>query len=889
MHCGDTFVPFSKEAVEQAISDRFEQQAARYGDHVALKDGDHALTYAALNEAANRVARTVSALQGEHDEPVTLLFEHGIPAVVAILGVLKAGKTYVALDPSYPHARLRRILEDTQSRLIVTDSRNLPLAGELSQDTCRLVNTDRIDATVSGENLGLPISPDRLASVFFTSGSTGQPKGIGWSHRIVNSGTRTYTNQDRVHGGDRLTLLFSFAFGASASPMFTALLNGATLCLFSPREKGLAALADWLIEEKITVFHPPISLFRQFLDTLPDGQQFPDVRLVILGGDSLYVRDVERFWDHFSPDCILVHQIASHEAGIFARHPIRRETPLGRGLVPVGYAVEGKGILVLDEAGRRVGFNQAGQIAVRSRYLSSGYWREPELDRQVFLPDPDGGDERICLTGDLGRLRPDGCLEFLGRKDLQLKIRGHRVEIAEVRAAILEHTPCMDAFVTTHTDERGEKRLIAYFVPDSAYSPTVGELRDTLAQILPDYMIPSVFVFMDALPLTSHGKVDREALPAPDMTRPPLDNLFVAPRDALEIRLVGIWERTLGVHPVGVKDDFFELGGQSLLAVSLFSAIEKELGTRLPLATLFHAPTVEQLAAILRREGWSPDWSSLVALQPEGNKPPLYCVHPRGGQLFRYYYLVRHLELDRPVYGLQARGFGNNQRPLTRVEDMAAHYIQEIRAFQPEGPYYLCGFSFGGKVAFEMARQLSDQGQVVKLLAMIDTMLVGSLTREEMANRGVRGLVRAARISLADVIGAGISLLGELRRLPPREKLLYIRSLPAAWQRHFAERNQQAKNEPDPERESNWPPAKRVQRACQLASGRYVPQPLAGRITFYKAAQGEIQDPDSNWGRWATGGVEVIKVPGTHRSIMEEPDVRVLAEKLRDALEQAQD
>ena len=595
------FISFKKEEVEGSIPDRFEFIVSQNAERLAVKTKSYTLTYAALNKAANRVARAILAQGGAGEEPVALLLGHDAPMIVALLGVLKTGKIYVALDPAQPRARLAHILKDLKTRFIITNHKTLSLAQELVQGRYQLVNIDELDLSLLDDNLDISISPDNLAGIFYTSGSTGQPKGVMRNQRDILYRTWFETNEDQICADDKISLLYSCSFGASTTDIFNALLNGARLCLYDVRETGLVPLTNWLIQEEITFFHIPVAFFRQFLDTLTGTEKFPKLRQVTPSG-GLFKADVERFRKHFPPACILINRLASSETGMVSRLVIDQKCVISSNVAPVGYPVPDKEVLILNETGEVVGFNQIGEIAVRSHYLSPGYWGKPELTRKAFSWDPKGGAQRIYRMGDLGRMRPDGCLEFLGRKDFQVKIRGYRVELSEVEAGLHNLDSVGEAVVVAQESQAGEQRLVAYVVPTSQPGPTTSSLRSALVEILPDYMIPAIFMVLDQLPLTLNGKLVRSALPAPGRTRPDLATSFVSPQTPLEETLADIWAQVLELEQVGIHDNFFDLGGHSLLATRITSRVLNHLQVELSPKTLFEAPTVAGMAIIIAQE-----------------------------------------------------------------------------------------------------------------------------------------------------------------------------------------------------------------------------------------------------------------------------------------------
>jgi thioesterase domain-containing protein/acyl carrier protein len=423
----------------------------------------------------------------------------------------------------------------------------------------------------------------------------------------------------------------------------------------------------------------------------------------------------------------------------------------------------------------------------------------------------------------------------------------------------------------------GEQRLVAYLVPEQGPVPTPRELQSFLKKTLPDYMVPSAFVPLDALPLTPNGKVDRRALPAPERLRPERGGAMVAPSDTLELQLAGIWEEVLGTWPVGLRDDFFELGGHSLLAVRLFVQIEKTFGRKLPLATLFQAPTVEQLADVLRQEGWSPPWSSLVPIQPRGSRPPFFCVHAHDGHVLVFKDLARHLGPDQPFYGIQALGLNGDQVPHSRVEDMAAHYVEEIQTLQPEGPYFLGGYCWGGRVAFEMAQQLCAQGQQVALLALLDAYAPGYPKKLPWFERRVK-----LRINYH---------LSNLKRLGSKEKLSYVlekggivRARVETGLKKVACKLYLGIGLPLPRA------LREIPKSSRRRFSPYVPSVYPGRITLFRPSQQPAEcyhDPEMGWGGLAAEGLEVYEVPGRFASIIVEPSVRVMAEQLQACLREA--
>jgi amino acid adenylation domain-containing protein len=597
-HPFGAFVEFPKEDVETSITERFEKIAGRFPDRIAVKMEKQTLTYRELNQAANRLAHAILAQRGEAQEPIALLMDHDSPLIVAIVGVLKAGKICVVLDPAFPKNRGTFLLEDSQAGLLITDSRNLTLAVDYAHDRCGVVNTDELDSRFSVENPGLSILPDQFAFLTYTSGSTGQPKGVIQNHRNLLHDSLLYCNGLHICADDRLALLYSCSASQGLKITLAALLNGAALYPFNVQQQGVADLALWLNQKEITIYFSVPIIFRQFASTLTRQRPCPRLRIIQLGSDVVTPRELEEYRKHFSAETILVIRLGTTETGTLRRMYFNVETSLEQAHGAVGYATEDTDISLLDDEGEEVKFDAIGEITVKSRYISPGYWRRPDLTREKFFPGPNGGDQRTYRTGDLGRLRSDGLLYHLGRKDFQLTIRGYRVEAGEIEAVLMTQRNVKEALVATGKASMGadNDRLIAYIVPFEKPLPSVTVLRKAAREKLPAYMVPSDFVFLDALPLTPNGKVDRGALPASELSRPDLEETLVAPRTPTELEVAKIWTQVLEVDTVGIHDDFFDLGGHSLLATQVMSRVREAFRLELPLRSLFEHPTVAGLA-----------------------------------------------------------------------------------------------------------------------------------------------------------------------------------------------------------------------------------------------------------------------------------------------------
>ena len=677
--------------------------------------------------------------------------------------------------------------------------------------------------------------------------------------------------------------------------LWSALLNGATLCPFDLKTRGVEALATWMKTEKITVFISVPSVFRQFARQSIEQQSnngqsstrnaFPDLRLVRLGGETLHRGDVGLFRRHFSPQCLLANSFSSTETGNIALFFIDEATVFEGETVPVGFIADGVEVSIVDENNRKVGFDEVGEIVVRSRYLSPGYWRNRALTQQVFQAGR-SEHERLYRSGDLGSLSPDGCLQHRGRKDFQVKIRGFRVELGEVEAALKTHAAIRESVVVARPDARGENSLVAYVVAENAVETRADELRRFLSQRVPQHAIPIFYVYLESLPLTPNGKIDRAQLPAPQKIQTQHDDENAdAPQDDIEKRLAQIWQKVLKVPRVERHDNFFELGGHSLLAGVLLTKIEDEFSRRLAISTLYESATVGAQAELLRHQDESPSlWPHVVALQSKGARPPIFFVHNMNDSLLPYRELVRGLGRDQPVYGLQPFEAAETQdvQSSTRtrsLEEMAALYVRDLRRFQPQGAYYLCGHSFAGTVAFEMARQLEAQGQRVALLALLDTSCRADKNRTDapLSRQQRRRNHRHIR-----------------RHLAPRDRLIYSAHYAKMWgKRRF---NSLRKRLDGPAKTAQFQRDQeqldRVleESSCEnrAASAAYQVRPYGGRITLFRAMLSFCPRRSIELGWQSFADVRIVEVSGDHYSLLEQPHVRLLARRLKKCLEEAQ-
>jgi len=886
---------------DKCIHQLFEEQVERTPDAVAVVFEEQKLTYHELNCQANQLAHYLPTLGVRPEVLVGICVERSLEMIVGLLGILKAGGAYVPLDPNYPTERIAYMLEDSAVPVLLTQSK---LRDQLPETQAQVVLFDADKNAIYSKPQHNPVhqtKPSNLVYVMYTSGSTGKPKGVMVAHQGLCNLAYAHKRLFDVEQNSRILQFGSFSFDLSIWEIVMSICSGARLFMGTTESlRPGAELIDLLQKQAIThVNLPPSALATLTNHTLPTLEN------IIVGGEACTKELVEqwsvgrRFFNGYGPT----------ESTVFATvaecSNTNHKPPIGR---PIANTV----IYILDKHLQPLPIGVPGELHIGGAGLARGYLNRPELTEQKFIPNPFDNSkaqsvvlgspqvEQLCKrvkvqksklykTGDLARYLPDGNIEFLGRIDHQVKIRGFRIELGEIEAVLSQHSYVREVVVIAREDIPGDKRLVAYLTTNDTKTTVVrrtvqssiNDLRSFLKTKLPEYMIPAAFVFLEVLPLTPNGKVNRRGLPVPDASSLVRESSFVAPRDSLELQLAQIWSQILGVSPIGVRDNFFNLGGHSLLAVRLMAEIEKQFGKNLSLAALFQGATLEQLAILLRQKTDTQSWSPLVAIQAEGKHPPFFCMPGSGGNVVYFHQLARHLGNEQPFYALQPPSLDGVSEPFSSVEEIAAYYLKAIQTIQPSGPYFLGGHSFGVLVAFEMAQQLQQKGETVALLALFDlpARLLGS-TLKQLDWDDTRWLTNIAHV-LEMLSGKNLGISYEtLKPLTPEAQLNYLKQ--------------------QMEIVNLLPPNSAIERvrgivqtikADELAFMSYVLQGgYQGPITFFRTSEvyrdelgmfSEIPtDPTWGWNQLSTQPVEVHVIPGNHVTMLDEPHVQVLAEKL---------
>lgn len=858
------------------IHQSFEAQVDRRPDAIAVVFEDKQLTYGELNHRANQLAHYLQSLGVGPESLVGICMERSLEIVVGLLAILKAGGAYVPLDPAYPKERNTFIVEETQVAILLAQKH---LVNELPQLNSRPILVDTEWQTIARESEKNPVSgvtAENLAYVMYTSGSTGKPKGVEMPHISISNYMQSLNQILQINPEDIYLHTASFSVSSSLRQLMLPLTQGAKIVVATQEQiKNPLGLFELIKQQGVTVFDTVQSIWCYLLQAL---EELDDVnreqlcesklKLLLFSGGLLPNELFKKVRSTVKGKARIINIYGQTETIGVSAYPIPEQFDLELAYLPIGRPYPYVELYLLDENLQPVSVGEVGEIHIAGAGLARDYLNHPKLTQEKFIPHPFTKEPgaRLYKTGDLARYLPDGNLECLGRADFQVKIHGIRIELGEIESTILTHPGVLEVVVVTRTiNISGAPSLLAYIVLKPEQTLTNKQLRNFLKNKLPDYMIPATFVMLEALPLTPNGKIDRATLPAPHAVRQESKDTYVAPRNELELQLTKIWGKVLGVQPISLRDNFFELGGNSLIAVRLFAEIERIWSRNLPLATLCEKPTIEELANVICNEEWLAPWSSLVPIQPNGSKPPLICIHPIGGNVLDYYRLANHLGREQPLYGVQAQGLDGKQEPLSRVEDMANHYIKEIRStIQPNGPYFLAGYSFGGVIAFEMAQQLHTQGQKVALLALFDA---------------ISPTLSPSRSSITKFVKIHLS---NLKQLKPQDRQKYVKN----WlQWHFKSGNYKDIVISELSEASY---DFRVLETNSQATKKYQPQVYPGIATLFRSKLQPVkfnESLDLGWDNLVSGGLGIYSLAGDHYSVLREPHIQELAKKLKFCLE----
>lgn len=789
------------------------------------------------------------------------LIDQGADFATAFLGTLRSGAMVVPLDPTHHDAVLRELVRDADIEVILAHDQTVALALRLNRP---VVTVDALLPLDDWQDP--PINALTPATLFYTSGSTGRPKGVVDSHGAILENIRRYVDSLYIGCEDRLSLIHGPMFSGLVSSLLSALLTGAAVVPFDLRRSGLDGLARTIVRRELTMLHCVPSILRGLAHA---KQTFPDVRVVRLEGDLATWSDVELFRRWFPADATLVNGLGATETGLTRQYFVGARDPvISRGPLPIGYPVDGVTIELRDASGRPVPAGEVGRMAIRSRHLALGYWRDPERTSAAFVAEPEDPAVRTFLSGDLGRMDADGRLVHVGRIDEVWKVRGMAVDTTVIESALVATAGIAEAAAIVRATDDAEARLVAYVVPAEGAEPDPLVIRRDLSDALPPEYVPSAIVMLPSLPTTSTGKVDRSALPAPERVRPRLQSPYRPPDDPLEEQLVRAWSEVLDIRPIGVDDAFFDLGGDSLAADMMLLEVGAALGVDVPRQVLGRAATVAELASELRRQD-AGKADELVTLNP-GRGPAIFAIHAAVAQPLFYRSVAARLGEGIVFHSLGPTEPGFDKRHGS-IEAVAEHYVGRIRRQQPEGPYHLVGFCYGGLIAHQVALNLRGQGAEISSLTLLG---VGPLEFPTLIPPNVRR--RYARSRARDRLRSGV---GDIRThgLPTGLSMGIRRSIGLLRRSAFrlAARRQGslslgALRDGAPLRD------------IQVARHRATPYP--GRVTVVLGRDARpryLRDPARELAGLADGGVDVVLLPGDEHAMLTNPVANDLAAVLR--------
>ncbi len=831
----------------QLLHEPFEAQAKRQPEAVALfcQDafGPRTMTYDALNRRANQLAHYLQAQGIGAGDVVGIYLDRNVEMVCALLAILKAGAAYVPLEPSFPDQRVEWILRSLSARIVLSEAQYVGKDLALP-DLKQWVNLDGLDLSQYSDVNPLPLAcPDDTAYMIFTSGSTGTPKGVKVAHRSVMNLIEWVNQKFGVNSDDRLLFVTSICFDLSVYDIFGLLAAGGSIHIASKAEISEPRALIYLLNHGGITFWdsapPALQRLAPMFDEILPGS----LRLVFMSGDWIPIALPKLLQKTFA-SVNVVSLGGATEASVWSNFFEIGETDPSWSSIPYGKPIQNAQYYILDAQLNPCPIGVTGELYIGGDCLAQGY-SDPVKTAVQFIPAPKAITQcdRLYRTGDLARFFPDGNIEFLGRIDHQVKIRGYRIELGEIEAVLAQHPQVETSVAIAHGKIREDRQLVAYVVPHPGIDLTVKELQDFLRKRLPDYMIPAAVLFLAALPITQNGKLDRTALPDPEAPSPS-SNTFVVPATGLERKLAELWEQVLGVNPVGRHDSFFELGGHSLMAVKLMARIERTLDAQVPIAALFQAPTVAQMAELLTHNYALTPWNTIEVRAGDRTKPPIFWCQS-------YAEIKAAFPKDQPFYGLES-GFLEIRDPKTHIKTWAKGYIDQIQAIQPEGPYYLGGYCFGGYIALEIAHLLQAQGQEVALLSLVES--YGPAIPYYQKN--------------FSFYSSFLVMLSVKRRLQAR------------WQEH---QEKPQGDFPAPQSVDDLLPHGLIQAAVR----NYDRPTYAGKVALFASNishLGSSLQPQLGWNKTFTGNAQVWKITGGHYSIFSAPHLQVLSASLRSAL-----
>ncbi|MDB5285714.1 MAG: hypothetical protein JWR05_663 [Mucilaginibacter sp.] len=850
--------------------------AGEVPDKVAIKFEDRTLSFKSVNEAANKLARYLLGLNIKTGDIIGLAVDRSPEMIISLLAILKTGAAYVPLDPEYPKDRIEFMLEDSAAKILITSNK---YKGHFASTGTEVLLEDVWDKVLNYPSTepDTDVTGHDLAYILFTSGSTGKPKGVQIKHHNLVNFLLSMQKKPGITANDKLLAVTTISFDIAGLELFLPLLTGAQIVLTDTiTAKDGRALLDLAIKEEISIMQATPYTWRMMLEIGWD-KKLP--MKVLCGGEALpkdlinkLIARCSELWNMYGPTETTVWSTVKH---------IKDDVD-----ITIGKPIANTQVYILDEKLAEIPDGTIGEIFIGGDGVARGYLNRLELTNERFVDNPfsEIAGDKMYRTGDLGKITPTGEIQCLGRIDHQVKVRGYRIELEEIEHALTKQKNVKEAVVVAREDRPGDPRLVGYIVL-SAEETTVADIKlltdvwqRELLQVLPEYMVPDDFVLMETIPITPNGKIDRKALPMPDYSQINRTNAYMAPRTNNEKLVAGIWEEFMGLKEISIHDNFFELGGRSLVAVRIMARLEKETGKRLPLATLFEHSTVEKLATRLVVDDSAITWQSLVPIKPKGSKMPLYIVHGAGLNVLLFNALAMNMDNDQPVYGLQAKGLNGIDEPLDVMEDIAANYIAEIIAHDPVGPYALAGYSLGGMIAYEMAKQMLAMGKDVKMLAMFDTYA----DQTKKIDTPVKKAIKNSWLLIKQITYTVVLFIEDPKRTIEYKSREIGRRIKKINKKIFPDKVKKK----DIFSEYN----DEINERSAAAQRNYLLTSIDIKLELFRAKKKTFYMDDFKylgWVPYAKKGVNVYEIPGEHNTIFAPPNDKQFAKVLQECLDKA--
>lgn len=857
----------------QSLHRLFEEQVEKTPDKIAVEFEGKVLTYSELNAKSNQVADYLRKLGIQAGSLVGICIDRSLEMFIGMIGILKTGCAYVPMDPAFPPDRLNYMLEDANIMFLLTSNKLKKIFNRQDLKFVLLDDDWEFIEKENDKNVHSQISSEELSYVIYTSGSTGKPKGVQITHKAVVNFLHSMQEKPGLTPDDIIVSVTTISFDISVLELFLPIVTGAKLIIASKAASSDGNLLLRLLDEKnASVMQATPATWRLMIES--GWESSPNLKM-LCGGEALPLELANQMLER---GCSLWNMYGPTETTIWSA--VKKIEP-GSDAVLIGPPIANTQFYILDKKMNPVPINVPGELLIGGDGLAKGYLNRSELTNEKFIPNPfSQSGSKLYRTGDLARFKPNGDVEFLGRLDFQVKIRGFRIELGEIEKVLEMMDTIQSALVIGKEFGAGDMRLIAYFIPSSESTVEVKQIKNYLAQKLPDYMIPSFFVSMVKFPLTPNGKIDRKNLPAPDDLAIATLNEHVPPSDDTESKLIEIWKKVLGLNKIGVTDNFFEIGGHSLLAARLFAHIEREMGEALPLAVLFQAPTIKEISNIIKKKDTKAIWSTLVPIRKAGSKPPLFLVHGAEGNVLLYRDLANYLGADQPVYGFQSKGLDGKEELVTHFPEMAANYIKEMKKVQRDGPYYLGGYCLGGAIAYEMAQQLKQNGDEIALIALLESYNIRQAPDRFPFYYKIYHYIQHIGFQIGNIILSK----SENRSRYFKDKLkLELSRYKIKFNIVLSKLSVKA----GIGKGLNYTHLM-IDKINDKALYEYIPQMYDGKVALFKPKRyyAGLNDPSFGWGKLTSGGIKIIEMPINPRGILNKPFVKDLAQKLKEEINQ---